>query len=500
MKDNKIETIKLLPQNSETTFYLTTVLLMFAIFYLTPVVAIKYVLIAAVGFSIVTSKNIIPWLAIYFFVSDNVFGLFTETTREALAQTGPPLITLGVGFSTGLTDIMLMSFIFRALLKTNIRFSRNTQVLILIILLSAIVVGGVIYNTSLSAIITNVLRGYMNLLIFYVISKEIGTDGIFRLLHLISLPLLLVVFDQGYAAVTGTRILQQVLGLNLSVAFFGEGMGIRSSPYGHNTVLFSFIYALLVLSLKIRKDLPRASTIYASLLIAFCLVSVVLASTRNVIALYLIIIILSTRKLLLRFRTIAIALAIILLVIYGFNSLGLDVTNYIRISLYRFSGTLNPALQGKDLGDIDLSGRQSEIPKILDGIKRSPLIGYGLSERARFYLNNNFGILNTVLIFGIIGAMIILGIILIWIAEIRQLSRQTTEYRSALARLIYATLVGMLVGYLTTYDHFTTATGLVSIKLTFLMGFSAVLFSEQRNSVQNQQTARTELISIGVSR
>ena len=98
-----------------------------------------------------------------------------------------------------------------------------------------------------------------------------------------------------------------------------------------------------------------------------------------------------------------------------------------------------------------------QMPILINTIKQSPLIGFGFSVITMEHYDDDFGFLNTILMFGLIGFALFLGffyrIISVLSAFLKRLENGSA-YRSAL-KMMAVVWVSILIGYLSTWDFFT---------------------------------------------
>ncbi len=98
-----------------------------------------------------------------------------------------------------------------------------------------------------------------------------------------------------------------------------------------------------------------------------------------------------------------------------------------------------------------------QLPVIVNTIKQSPLVGFGFSGITMEHYDDDFGFLNTVLMFGMIGFALFLGffyrVISLLASPLKRLANAAT-HRSRLTMMIVV-WVSILIGYLSTWDFFT---------------------------------------------
>jgi len=465
-------------------FMLIFVFLVF-IFYINNITALKYFSMLSVAVIAFFSRNKLQWLVVYFIIIDQVGGFFTETAVSA-TNIGLPALTLFAGVTIGIKDLLLLALVLS--ISTGRKFKKITtdHVLIALIIIFSTMVGFLVYEANYKSVVTFILRGYFILLLFFVIRENFTAQQLFSFFHLVSLLLPFIIVDQIFTAVTGTRLLERFLGLNLKVAVNSITMETRSTPYGINTVVFSFLYGLMLLSVHNRNNISIASYSYGAFLVVATVFSVLLSATRGFIFVFAAILIVVSPHLVIRFRNIAITLGIIIVLLNILGSFGLGIDYFYRNTIARVMLTVAPALSGQGLSQIDTSGRNLEIPIVLETIKGSPLIGYGISTKTLVSLNNNFGGLNSFIMFGILGVILILFLLLRWVVklnrELKYIPKTSVHY--AMGHVVFAALIGMLLGYITTYDYFTSSTDYDVFRLVIVSALSFFVFEYGRQQQQ----------------
>jgi hypothetical protein len=470
-----------LPSLWEIVQFALILLSMVLVFYVNRVMAFKYLAIIMLAILAFISNKKLIWIAILWVIIDSVGGLFSDRATGEVAI-GIPVINISSGISIGIKDLLLMAMIF-SITPIN-RFSRITydHLLFFGVILSAVFIGSTFFDVNFKILISVVVRGYFIFLLYYTVKAEFSLQKLFHLFHLISLLLPIILLDQIFQIIFGTRIITQFAGVQIKTlinTFSGE---TRAFSFGTITLFFTFIYGLLLLTIKRTKEMRLASFFYGTMLVLMSLTSIMLSATRGVIGVFGIILLFVSPYLVLKFRNIAIVLGVIFFLLNILGGVGLDVDYFYRNTVVRVMATVVPALTGSGLSEMDTSGRTDELPALLEGIKGSPIVGYGISNNLFDYYNSNFGGMNTIIQFGFAGAILILIVILSWMFHLNKVTKHLPKnsiYQST-GRVVYASLIGMMVGYLTTYNYFTSFFPFDVLRLIFIMYMSYLVFSYGR--------------------
>jgi hypothetical protein len=487
-----------LPTLTETTKFVLVLVSMVLIFYLNRVMAFKYLAMIIYAILAFISHKKFTWIAIFWVIVDSVGGLFSDRATGESAV-GIPVINVTSGISIGIKDLLLMAMIF-SVTPMN-RFSRINydQLLFFGVILFAVFIGSMFYNASFKIMISVLIRGYLVFMLYYTIKTEFSLQTMFQLFHLISYLLPVILIDQIFQAVFGIRLITRFAQVQLKTlvnTFTGE---TRAYSFGMNTLFFTFVYGLLLLTIRRTKEMKIASFLYGAMLVVMSIASVMMEATRGLLGVFGIILLFTSPYLVLKFRNVAIVLGVIFFLINILGVAGLNVDYFYRNTVVRVMATVAPAITGGGFAEMDTSGRTAELPDMIEGIKASPIVGYGVSNNLFDFYNSNFGGLNTIIQFGFLGALLILIVILSWMFHLNKITKhlpQNSVYQSV-GRVVYATLIGMMAGYLTTYNYFTSFFAYDVLRLIFIMVLSYFVFSYGREVqwVQYQNAALAEKIA-----
>ena len=97
------------------------------------------------------------------------------------------------------------------------------------------------------------------------------------------------------------------------------------------------------------------------------------------------------------------------------------------------------------------------MPVMVEVMKQNLLMGYGFSRATMIYYDNDFGFLNTILMFGVAGLSFLIfffvKLFTLLIAVIKRVSASNSLKLPL--KIIAIAWVGVLIGYFTTWDFFT---------------------------------------------
>jgi O-antigen ligase len=186
-----------------------------------------------------------------------------------------------------------------------------------------------------------------------------------------------------------------------------------------------------------------------------------------------------------------------LLIILLINS-GIITTDFLlRSSWQRLSQVFDVALGNIRATDSSAQGRYfDELPVMLSVIKQNPLIGYGYSNVTMIYSNSNFGFLNTVIMFGMVGFSLFIYLFSKYFAMITNVIKNIDK-SNPLARpikIIGISWASILIGYFSTWDFF----GLYFQKTFFISIIIAIteLFVHDAKKEKYTEVSNNELLNL----
>ncbi len=473
--------VNAIPSFQDIAGFVIMFLAVVAIFYMNSISMIKYLAMLAITAIVLTGRKNFIWVLLYFSILDRVGGFFTESTLE-LGSTGLPLLTLAPGVSIGFADLLLLALVFNLKSRNRFRPINADHILIGCLVLGATLIGTILYGFQYRFIIAFVFRGFFILALFFVIKADFTPEMLIKLLHMISLLLLFVLADQIYSVVAGQRLLERLLNLNLVLAKNTLTSEVRAAPYGSGVVFISFVYGLFLLAVRKGSEYRVATYTYGAFLVVAASLSILISQTRSALGVYAVILLVSAPFLIIRFRNLAITMGIFLLLVNLLGAFGLTWDYFYRNTVARLMTTISPLLAGSEFSELGTGGRDVELPILIEHIKRSPFLGHGMTSQLSEIYNNNIGMVNSIAQFGIIGFTVIILALFNWFITlnrcVKQLPKQTVFY--SLGRIIFAALMGMMLGYVTTYNYFTSPAKWDMIKLAIVMTMSSFVFDYYR--------------------
>jgi len=400
------------------------------------------------------SKKDYFWFAFFFVLAQGPGYFFSDYSGLSLQRL--PLYTFAAGMSFTPIDIFVFLALVKALMKgrrTKLKLEKPLLALLGYIVFS-IFVTSLIFGTSIDVIAWNVRWIFYYSIIISFLSLLNKKHDIYNFAILVFPFVFFILFTQIYFVVTGNEFINIFNPEFRWIAMNSVTGALRPVMGGVLILFFAFVFALLMLGGE-KYSLPR---IYLYLVMSVSFLSVFLSATRLWFVIFSVVLlgyILVSRKKFLSSVGIVAIFCVVLSTLLYFGVIPLDFL--ITSSWGRLYQVFN-ILRG-DVYAIDTARNRllNQLPVIVDTIRQNPFLGYGFSFTTMASYDNDFGFLNTILLFGINGFLLFLFFFFRLFATLSGATRNLSSrnpYRTMLKILIVAWL-GVLIGYFTTWDFFT---------------------------------------------
>ena len=426
-----------------------------AVYYAPTLLNYVYFLVVLVLFW--RSKHDYFWFAFYFIIINTPAFLFFESSGEATKRL--PLYSLTGGISFSVLDLFVLASLAKVVWLGKMKNFVISQPLRFILIYFALVSIPITFIIGLEdSSFFNNFRPYFYyavLLSFYFLIDK--TEDIFKFGYLMIPYVFFTLFDQLFL-LTQDKLLISIINPETIRTIVNNTVTNDARAYfsGFLLVLYAFFFAI-----QLRSN-PKYEVVtgLAYAVIGIALATFLLSATR--VYLMIPLAVMGMYVLLGQKGTsdaVRLSLFVGLFAIIFF-SLGIISFDFFLRSIWpRFEAFFMVLLGGGNLAEFDTVQNRidEDLPSILEGIMQSPLIGTGFSGVFRNHENNDLGFVNTILIFGVVGFALFINF---FVMLFRQLNRWVKHpWADANARTILNTtrmiLVGVLLGYATTYDFFT---------------------------------------------
>jgi hypothetical protein len=402
----------------------------------------------------VVSKKDYFWFAYFFIITQGPGYFFADFSGTSLHRL--PLYTFLAGMSFTPIDIFILLALLKALIKgrkMKLKLEKPLLVLLAYIILS-VSVSSVIYGADADIIVWNFRWVFYYSIIIsflYLVNKK---HEIYRFILLVSPLVFFIFFTQIYYLMTGNEFINFFNPGFRGVALNTVTGELRPLAGGGLIVFFSFVFSIFLLTAKDYK-LPK---IYLYFILVVAFLSVFLSATRLWFVIFSFIfagyLLVSKKKIL--------------------SIIGIGAVGFVVLSTLMYTGLIQSDLllqsswgrvqqvfgiASGDVYSVDTAMNRlvNQLPIIVGVIKQNPFIGYGFSKVTMIYYDNDFGFLNTILMFGVIGFLLFLfffiKIFVMLVSCIKKISI-SNPYKIPLKIMVIA-WGGILIGYFTTWDFFT---------------------------------------------
>lgn len=405
------------------------------------------------------SKKDYFWFAFFFIIINTPGYLFFESSSVALKRL--PIYNVLPGVSFSVIDLFILSslakaFYYKIGIHKTFTVSRSVKFLLFYLVLVTLPMTIIIGNEESSFL--NNFRPYfyysMAISFFMLISKP---EDLYKMGYVMIPFLFFTLFDQLFLLTSGKLFISIVNPETIRYIVKNTVTGgARAYFSGFLLVFYCFLFGL---QLRMNRKYELLSGIgYLIIIMAFT--TFILSATRS----YLMIPLVSLLGYLLYSRQAApdlvkLSLATVIFAVIFFSLNLISWESFMKGIWPRFEAFFTVIFGGGDLQKFDTveSRLETDLPELLEGISKSPILGVGYSDLFRKYINDDLGFLNTILIFGGVGFLFFVNFFVFFLKSLNKWSSSKfadTDNKVVLKSVIMI-FFGILLGYATTYDLFT---------------------------------------------
>jgi hypothetical protein len=435
-----------------SALFILLLLSFYVVYFTKPVVSQLFFLLLLVSFFFL--KKDYFWFAFFFILIQGPGYFFADFSGASLYRL--PLYTIFSDFSFTVLDIFVILAVVKAFMRgRKIQLQLGKPLIIVsLYMLVIICVTSIIFGTTIEDLAWNFrwIFYYSIIISFsYLVYKK---HEIYQFVHLIFPMVFFILFTQIYFVATGNEFINifnpGFRGVTLNTVT-GE---IRPLMGGVLIIFLSYIFSIFFLVDKSYK----LSKFYLYIVISASFMSVFLSAARLWFVIFSFIfagyMVITKKKIL---STIGIA-AVVFLVLSTLMYVGIIPPELlVQSSWGRLQQVFFVASGNVYSVDTAMNRLVNQLPILVGLIKENPLIGYGLSHVSMTYYDNDFGFLNTILMFGFIGLLFFVfffaKMFLLLLRTIKKI-RMSNSYKIPL-KVMVLTWIGILIGYFSTWDFFT---------------------------------------------
>ena len=465
-------------------FYSLFALTVFFVYYTPPIFNKAYFILLLALFW--KSKRDYFWFAFVLILINQAGGLF----RGALATDvyRVPMYNVAAGISFTFYDLFFITAFAKALKKgKRTSLILKNPLMILLFYLVFLILISLVLGMSKDRIVA-CARGLTTYTLFisipFLIYKK---EDLFTFIHLVFPIVFLSFAGQIYFLLSSESLESFFVGSNvvLMAPAYSEAGRIQdfirpSSVFNAVPIYFSYIYALFFIA---KKDYT-GSRPYLYIIVSICLLGTVMSATRSWIIMYAVVFLLYcvyVSRSMFRLLPLLVGMCLVCFSAYFL----VPGVNYAVNNSLRRTHTIVAIAKGDMTAGGTLSRIDTRLPKALEGIKKSPLIGWGFSNTIHKYSQGgHVGNFDMVLQVGIIGFLLFLNF---WLSFFKMIystrGRLSSSNSYKIPLLVFAiALFGLLLLHFTSYGLFAYSTyQLMIFSLIYFFWFSDFMVREARD-------------------
>ncbi len=329
------------------------------------------------------------WFAFFLIITSFPAGLFSETSASAIRRL--PIFSPMAKVSFSVLDIFLILALLKAIIKgKRFKYRDILKLKNIIYIFPYIIIVSIFHGLSIKMFFNATLRGLFFYTLIYSFPALINDKKDIYKFMLMFFPFVFIEFmSQIYAIQTGEKL------INYFDPGFMEGVynsvtgDVRAIPDGFIIIRLAYIFAFIILESN-EKEIIKY---YSLLVIIVSLTSVLVSATRSAIIMFVFIILLYFILIAKRKPNIIVQIfvaIVILITILDFVKI-INLDDILGSSYRRFVGMASVqegSIRAEDTFDYRINVR---LPNILESIRNSILVGYGLSDKYYLYVDSHLG-------------------------------------------------------------------------------------------------------------
>lgn len=376
-------------------FILTTI----SVYYFPPVInKIFFLILLLITW---VSKKDYFWLVFFIIIASSPFRLFEDYGGQTLHRI-PNYDIIG-SYSIGFNDFFLILFFFKAMIKgTKNKLVLQKQYLIILGLIILLYILSFVYGFSGKTLITNT-RWLLYFSLFYSVPRLIKNDSVIFIFRIFIIFTLLTIINQILTATIGFNIADTIAGTELTDKQF---VGVRYVR-AYDSVLvqfFTFIFGLVMY--RMRKPIIKKNHLLLIIVISY--LSIFMTGTRGWILAFSCVVtyfflFIETQK-----SKFFVLFIITIMLVVSIASFIPQLQFLLRSNIDRIQ-TLESLAKGDVTAGGSLQRLSIRLPRLIEGIKQNPILGWGFSDTYDYYADTHVGWASQILQMGIVGLIIFMN-------------------------------------------------------------------------------------------
>lgn len=320
------------------------------------------------------SKSDYFWFAFFLIIPSFPAGFFTETSIEAIRRL--PLFTIFPKASFSVLDTFLIIALLKAIVKQKKNNYRDVfKIKNIVYIFPYVLIVSMFYGITFKLFFNASVRGLFFYTLIYSFPILIyDKKEVYKFMAMFLPFAIIELISQLYAIKTGTYFGRYLGPLGEG----GEQVDTRIIAHGYLVLRLAYIFAFVLMESK-EKILPKA---YSMSIVLIILLSVTISATRSAIITLLLIFISYFIYVAKKRPNIYMQLFIVVIVLVTVLDYSgvIDLNSIIGASYKRLVGAVSISeysIKAEDSFDYRISVR---LPKLIESIKGSIFVGYGLSD------------------------------------------------------------------------------------------------------------------------
>jgi len=271
--------------------------------------------------------------------------------------------------------------------------------------------------------------------------KEIYLFG-----YLLTPYLFLIVFSQIYLLLNGRQFITIFDPTFTGIAKNSVTGDIRVVVSGILIVYYTMFFGYQLIITKKYAIYKRLGEI----IIIISAFSLFLSATRVWISITLLCFLVYQISIKRKIRSLVSISILLISILFLLNTMGILSLDYFERNIWgRYFPTVEALAKGEfNKTDTFTDRIANDIPRVMRGVKESPIMGVGLSDTYREHYSNDVGFYNTILLFGILGTVLFFYFIFNFLKKASE-----SSYDDLIPfKVVWA---GILLGYFFTWDFFS---------------------------------------------
>jgi hypothetical protein len=334
------------------------------------------------------SKTDYFWFAFFMIISSFPAGLFSDSSYDAVRRL--PIYSPISKISFSLLDLFLIISFFKAAIKgKSVKLLDVFKIKKIVYIIPYVVITSLFFGVTFKVFLNHTLRGLFFYTIFYSFPALIYTKkDIYKFMTMFFPFVFLEILAQIYTISTGNLFTNLFYGSSIIVHNSITG-DIRALPYGFLIMRIAFSFAFVFLDNE-ERIVPKY---YALLVILTSILSVIIAATRTPIIIFILTFIIYFVFIAKKKPNIIIQVFILIVIVVSLLDFVkvFNLGDIINSSFKRLIGAVSieqGTMKVEDTFDNRLNVR---LPILLNAVKNSFLIGYGLSDKYFEYYDGHIG-------------------------------------------------------------------------------------------------------------